>query len=116
MGVGRALRAVLDARRLKREIRKARRCALDDIAEGKLRVGGIARPLGPALEAPVSRRACVYYGIVIYAWDRQGGSAGSGASMSTSRSRCSDHGHRAVIDPSPATVSAAFTHALESDS
>jgi hypothetical protein len=111
MGIGRALRRALDSRRLHKAIRSARRTALADVAEGELvRVTGIARPLGPALEAPLSLRACVYYDIVIHAWDFEGRVRAVGGEHERTVFSLVDGEQRVVVDPERARVSSTFDH------
>ena len=114
--MGRAIRDALAARRLKRRIRKARRCALDEVGEGDVvRVAGMARPLGPALEAPLSRRACVYYDIVIYAWDDASDVWRIGSEREHVAFTLADRGRTVVVDPARATISATFDHTTRWD-
>ena len=109
------MRRTLAMRRLRRDICAVPRRSLADVAEDAVvRVTGIARPLGPVLEAPLSGRVCVCYAIVVYEWRRDG----SVSQLTTEEERVEfalddeldDH---AVIDPANATVSVAFDHTTE---
>lgn len=111
MGVGRAIQRVLQARRMNKRIRAARHTELSQVREGEIvRVTGIARPFGPALEAPLSLRACVYYGIVVHAWDRDGTVRVIGHEDERLPFLLVDGDARAVIEPKIATVSSAYDH------
>ena len=94
-----------------RRIRAAKRTRLAEVTEGEIvRVTGIARPLGPALEAPLSLRACVYYGIVVHAWDHAGRVRELGSEHERVAFTLADGADRVVIDPALASVSSAFDH------
>lgn len=71
---------------------------------------GRARPLGPALEAPLSRRVCVCYAVVIYDWHFDD----SVRIIHTTQGRApfllEDAGAQAIIDPSRAQMSAMADH------
>lgn len=75
-----------------------------------MRVIGRARPLGPALEAPISRRVCVCYAVVIYDWHFDD----SVRIIRTTQGRApfllEDEGAQAVVESSRAQMSAMADH------
>jgi len=111
MGVGRAIQRLMQARRMNKRIRAAARTELAAVREGEIvRVTGTARPLGAALEAPLSLRACVYYGVVVHAWDQLGNVRVLGHEDERLPFTLVDGEARAVVDPKIATVSSAYDH------
>ncbi len=107
--VFKAIRRAFADRRQRRKNRRVPRRPLADLVEGvPLRVVGIARPLGPALESPVSRRICVCYGIVIYDWHHDGSVRVINVDQGRAPFSLVDGDALAVIDPSRAQMSALF--------
>jgi hypothetical protein len=107
--VFRALRRALADRRQRRKDRRVPRRPLADLVEGSpIRVIGIARPLGPVLESPVSRRICVCFGLVIYDWHLDGSVRVINVSQGRAPFSLIDGDAHAVIDPSRAQMSALF--------
>lgn len=107
----RALKRSLADRRDRRKLRRVERCGLANLIEGStVRVIGRARPLGPALEAPLSRRICVCYAIVIYDWHHDN----SVRIIHTTQGRApfllEEAGVQALVDPARAQMSALFDH------
>ena len=107
----RYVQKLLADRRSYRQQRRVPRCKLAEVVAGaEVRVAGIARPYGVALEAPLSRRICVCYAIVVHDWrvDR---------SLKTVRVEqqrmpflLEDGGASAVVDPRAAQMSALFDY------
>jgi hypothetical protein len=108
-----ALRRAYDERRQRRRDRRVPRRTLAALVEGeRLRVIGIARPLGPALEAPVSRRVCVCYGLVIYDWHHDRSVRVIDVAQGRAPFTLVDGDARAVIDPARARMSAMFDETM----
>jgi hypothetical protein len=107
----RALKRSFAERRQRRTLRRVERRSLGELVEGRpVRVTGRARPFGPAIEAPLSRRICVCYAVVIYDWHFDD----SVRIIHTIQGRApfllQDAGLTAVVDPSRAQISAQFDH------
>jgi hypothetical protein len=107
----RALQRSLAERRQRRALKRVERRSLVELVEGRpVRVTGRARPFGAAIEAPLSRRICVCYAVVIYDWHVDD----SVRIIHTTQGRApfllQDAGLTAVVDPSRAQMSAQFDH------
>jgi len=113
----RAIKNRLADRRLRKLLREARTYALGELPEDTFgRVTGTVRPLDhKLLEAPLSGRLCVYYDISIEP------QTGNGTTLRVLASEqdaipflLEADGHRAVIDPAHARISAGFDHVVSS--
>lgn len=106
----RIVKSAIVERRFRGELAAVPRFSLAEFPEDtRGRISGIARPFGAALEAPLSGRPCVYYHITIAEID-----AGSVRELVSEQDAVrfilDDGGHRAVIDPGHARISAEFDH------
>lgn len=108
------VRDLVASRRLRRAIADAPRRTLAELGEDELAcVTGRVRPLGPLLEAPLSRRICAYYTVVVMA--RTDGPLHQVASEQRGVAFALEQdGRRAIIDPAYAQISAGFDHATRS--
>jgi hypothetical protein len=107
----RALKRSLAERRQRRALQRVQRRGLADLVEdSRVRVTGRARPSGPAIEAPLSRRICVCYAVVIYDWHFDD----SVRILHTTQGRApfliEEGGLTALVDPSRAQMSAQFDY------
>jgi hypothetical protein len=107
----RALKRSFVERRQRRKLRRVERRSLADLVEGMpVRVTGRARPMGPALEAPMSQRICVCWAVVVYDWHHDN----SVRVIHTAQGRApfvlEDAGLQAVVEPRRAELSASFDH------
>src|SRR5687767_14641062 len=100
-----------EARRLRKAVREAKPVAIADLDEATLgRIEGKVDALENDLEAPLTGRRCVYYSYSIL--EDVGPYARAGAIVTLHRETHSvpflleNAGHRAVVDPEGATVSA----------
>jgi len=109
--VGRVMRRVLEARRLRRSMTRVKRVPVAQLTDNAIvRVTGQARPGGPVLEAPLSTRTCVYYAVVIYGWTADGDVRELATETEGIEFTLVEADDRITIDPRAATVSAAFDH------
>lgn len=102
---------VLSERRQLRRHRRVQRRAIAELTEGsEVRVVGMARPLGPVLEAPVSRRICVCFAVMIYDWHFDNSVRVIHVEQGRAPFALSEGTSRAVVDPARAQMSAMFDH------
>nr|HEX4313895.1 hypothetical protein [Kofleriaceae bacterium] len=108
------VRNLVASRRLRRAFADAPRRTLAELGEDELAcVTGRVRPVGPMLEAPLSRRVCAYYTVVVM--EVSDGRRSQLASEQSGVAFALEHdGHRAIIDPAYARISAGFDHATRS--
>jgi hypothetical protein len=107
----RALKRSFAERRQRRALRRVERCSLAALVEGRpVRVTGRARPFGPAIEAPLSRRICVCYAVVIYDWHFDNSVRVIHTTQGRAPFALQDAGLVAIVDPSRAQMSAQFDH------
>jgi len=110
----RRLHDAISERRFRRELAAARSFSLATLPEDtRGRITGIARPLAPLLEAPLTGRPCVYYHVRI-----EQVFAGITHELASEqravRFILEDGDQRAVIDPVHARISAGFDRSSES--
>lgn len=106
----RALQRSLAERRERKKLQRVERRSLDELIEGPVRVIGRARPLGPALEAPLTGRVCVCYAVVIYDWHRDWSVRIAHTVQARAPFLLEAAGRSAVVEPSRAQMSAMFDH------
>jgi hypothetical protein len=105
------VRRSLAERRELRRLRRIPRSALATVVEGsEVRVVGLARPLGPALEAPLSGRICVCHAVVIYEWRADGSVRIAYTDQARVPFMLAEDDDRAVVEPGHAALSAGFDH------
>jgi hypothetical protein len=106
-----ALKRSFAERRQRRRLRRVERRGLADLVEGSpLRVIGRARPMGAALEAPMSKRICVCWAIVVYDWHHDNSVRVIHTTQGRAPFLLEDTTLQAVVDPRRAELSAAFDH------
>lgn len=109
VAIVRRIRGALETLRLRRQIATTPLRALADVGDGdQARLTGIARPLGAALEAPLTGRACVYYAAVVLEHRTTGHIHELASEQDGVTFVIEDGAHRAIVDPAYARVSAGF--------
>ena len=107
----RLLRQAWTTRRQLRRHRRIARTAPATLVEGvESRVVGLARPLGPVLEAPLTKRLCVCFAVVIYDWHHDGSVRVVHTTQGRAAFALADDTATAVVDPARAEMSALFDH------
>lgn len=112
----RAIKNRLADRKLRKLLRDTPTYPLGMLPENTLgRVTGAVRPLGKLIEAPLSGRLCVYYDISI---EPQAGNGTTLRVLATEQDAIpfvlEAGGHRAVVDPAHAQISAGVDHVVSS--
>ena len=106
----RLLHDAIIGRRFRRALAAAPSFSLATLPEDtRGKITGIARPLAPLLEAPLTGRPCVHYHLRIEQL-RAGVARELASEQDAVQFILEDRDHRAVIDPVHARISAGFDH------
>ena len=111
------IRGWFERRRLRRRFRDAPAFAIGELPESTLgRITARAQPLGSTLHAPLTDRPCVYYLVEIQ--ELYGDIQKRGKILASEHRGVpfvlEENGHRALVEPTGATVSLVFDHETRS--